>query len=64
MRKATVKRETKETKISVSLNLDGSGKGTVETGIGFFNRKVTMGVNNFCKVFMQQLGDLSGELRG
>ena len=42
MRKATVKRETKETKISVSLNLDGSGKGTVKTGIGFFNHMLEL----------------------
>ena len=42
MRKATVKRETKETKISVSMNLDGSGKGTVETGIGFFNHMLEL----------------------
>ena len=42
MRKATVKRETKETKISMSLNLDGSGKGTVETGIGFFNHMLEL----------------------
>ena len=42
MRKATVKRETKETKISMSVNLDGSGKGTVETGIGFFNHMLEL----------------------
>ena len=42
MRKATVKRETKETNISMSLNLDGSGKGTVETGIGFFNHMLEL----------------------
>ena len=42
MRKATVKRETKETKISMSLNLDGSGKGTVKTGIGFFNHMLEL----------------------
>ena len=42
MRKAMVKRETKETKISMSLNLDGSGKGTVETGIGFFNHMLEL----------------------
>ena len=42
MRKVTVKRETKETKISMSLNHDGSGKGTVETGIGFFNHMLEL----------------------
>ena len=42
MRKVTVKRETKETKISMSLNLDGSGEGTVETGIGFFNHMLEL----------------------
>jgi imidazoleglycerol-phosphate dehydratase len=37
MRKAMIKRDTKETKISLSLDLDGSGEGTIDTGIGFFN---------------------------
>jgi len=32
-----VNRVTKETNIALSLNLDGSGQSTVETGIGFFN---------------------------
>ncbi len=37
MRKATVQRRTKETEISVSLDLDGSGVYKVSTGIGFLD---------------------------
>lgn len=34
---AKLKRKTKETDIEMSLQLDGTGKSTVNTGIGFFN---------------------------
>ena len=34
-RKATVKRDTKETQIELSVNLDGSGKAQLDTGIPF-----------------------------
>ena len=36
-RQATVNRKTKEVKCSITLNLDGSGKFDVKTGIPFFN---------------------------
>lgn len=36
-RKVEINRKTKETDIKVELNLDGSGKGSFSTGIGFFD---------------------------
>jgi imidazoleglycerol-phosphate dehydratase/histidinol-phosphatase len=37
LRKVTHVRNTKETKISVELNLDGKGDAKIETGLGFFD---------------------------
>jgi len=37
MRQAQVTRNTLETQIEVSLNLDGSGKSKLATGVGFFD---------------------------
>lgn len=42
---ANIKRKTKETDINLKLNIDGSGKTQVETGIGFFNHML----DSFCK---------------
>lgn len=36
-RSAEINRETRETRIRVSLDLDGTGRSNVETGIGFFD---------------------------
>ncbi len=57
MRTATVKRITGETQIELTLNLDGSGKCTVENPIGFFDHML----KSFCK---HGMFDLSGKIAG
>lgn len=42
MRVAKVKRETLETKINLELNLDGTGKSEIDTGIGFLDHMLTL----------------------
>ena len=37
MRESTVERNTTETKIKIGLNIDGSGRSDIDTGIGFFD---------------------------
>jgi imidazoleglycerol-phosphate dehydratase / histidinol-phosphatase len=36
-RKVSIERNTNETKIKIELNLDGSGKSKIETGLGFYD---------------------------
>ena len=45
MRKAIIERKTAETDIFIELNLDGSGKTEIDTGIGFFDHML----NNFAR---------------
>lgn len=42
MRTATISRKTAETQIELTLNLDGSGQATIQTGVGFLDHMLTL----------------------
>ena len=42
MRTAQIKRDTAETKIALSLNLDGAGVAEIDTGCGFLDHMLTL----------------------
>ena len=46
MRKGSVERNTNETKISCSIDLDGTGKSNISTGIGFFDHMLELFVHH------------------
>ena len=42
MRVSEITRNTAETRISLTLNLDGTGKADIDTGVGFLNHMLTL----------------------
>lgn len=59
MRKATVERNTKETRISASVNLDGSGAYEIATGIGFLDHMLEqLSRHSLIDIALKAEGDL------
>ncbi len=59
MRKATITRKTKETDITVTVDLDGSGKARIATGIGFFDHMLEqVARHSLIDVAIKAKGDL------
>ena len=59
MRTALIERNTKETKIKVEINLDGTGVYQVSTGIGFFNHMLEqLSHHSLIDIKIEAIGDL------
>lgn len=58
-RTASVKRTTRETDIDISINLDGSGKSNISTGLHFFDHMLEqIGRHSGCDLTIKVKGDL------
>ena len=58
-RTASISRTTSETDIAVTLNLDGSGRSDIDTGIGFFDHMLrSFAKHGFFDLTVQVRGDL------
>ena len=59
MRKATVERKTKETQIVATVNLDGTGKYDISTGIGFLDHMLEqLAKHSLMDIELKAKGDL------
>ena len=59
MRIAIIERKTFETDIQITLNLDGSGNFTINTGVGFFDHMLTqVAVHGLLDLEIKAAGDL------
>ena len=58
-RTATIERKTRETQISVTIDLDGTGEGKIDTGIGFFDHMLAhLAKHSLCDIEVKCRGDL------
>lgn len=58
-RKSTITRKTKETEVSISINLDGTGQYDIATGIGFFDHMLEqLAKHSLIDITIKAKGDL------
>ena len=58
-RKSKLKRQTKETNIEIELNLDGTGKSDIDTGLKLFDHMLTsFSKHGFFDLKIKAIGDL------
>ena len=63
MRKASINRNTKETSIKVDVNLDGTGKANIKTGIGFLDHMMEqIAKHSLIDIDLKAKGDLHIDL--
>lgn len=59
MRKASVTRQTRETSIAVTVNLDGTGVTSIQTGVGFLDHMLDqLGRHGLIDMTIETKGDL------
>jgi len=62
-RKANIERKTKETQISITIDLDGTGMSDISTGIPFFDHMLTaFAVHGFFDLEIKAKGDIEVDL--
>jgi imidazoleglycerol-phosphate dehydratase / histidinol-phosphatase len=62
MRQAQINRQTKETSVSISLNLDGTGQAKISTGVAFFDHMLEqIAKHGRFDIDIQAVGDLEVE---
>jgi imidazoleglycerol-phosphate dehydratase len=58
-RTATLERQTSESKVRVSLDLDGTGRAQISTGVGFFDHMLTaLAKHSLIDIEVESAGDL------
>lgn len=58
-RSATINRTTRETNVDITLDLDGAGRATIDTGVGFFDHLLTsLAAHGLFDLDVKTVGDL------